>query len=52
MKLLAALLIVTCAALAQAPDLRSASGYPKMVQQQVTGWIERAAENMPEKEYA
>ena len=46
------LLMVTCAALAQTPDLKSASGYPKMVQKQVTAWIERAAEKMPEEEYA
>src|SRR6266852_3551299 len=52
MKLLGTLLIVTCAALAQTPDLKSASGYPKMVQKQVTAWIERAAEKMPEEEYA
>ena len=32
MKLPSVLLMVTCAALAQAPDLKSASGYPKMVQ--------------------
>ena len=52
MKLLGILLMVTCAAQAQAPDLKSASSYPKMVQKQVTGWIERAAEKMPEEEYA
>src|SRR5216684_2631060 len=52
MKLLGTLLIVSCAALAQTPDLKSASGYPKMVQKQVTAWIERAAEKMPEEEYA
>src|SRR6266853_2400538 len=52
MKLLGTLLIVTSAALAQTPDLKSASGYPKMVQKQVTAWIERAAEKMPEEEYA
>ena len=52
MKLLGTLLMVSCAALAQAPDLKSASGYPKMVQKQVTAWIERAAEKMPEEEYA
>src|SRR2546426_7009241 len=46
------LLMVTCAALAQTPDLKSASGYPRMVQKQVTAWIERAAEKMPEEEYA
>src|SRR5712671_6570808 len=52
MKLLGTLLIVTCGALAQTPDLKSASGYPKMVQKQVTAWIESAAEKMPEEEYA
>src|SRR5438045_9334600 len=52
MKLLSALLMATGAALAQAPDLKSASGYPKMVQKQVTAWIERAADKMPEEEYA
>src|SRR6267154_132910 len=52
MKLLGALLMVTGAALAQTPDLKSASGYPKMVQKQVTAWIERAAEKMPEGQYA
>ena len=52
MKLLGTILMVTCAALAQTPDLKSASGYPKMVQKQVTAWIERAAEKMPEEEYA
>jgi len=52
MKLPGVLLMVTCAALAQAPDLKSASGYPKMVQKQVAAWIERAAEKMPEEEYA
>src|SRR5882762_5136580 len=52
MKLLGALMMITCAALAQTPDLKSASGYPKMVQKQVTAWIERAAEKMPEEEYA
>src|SRR6266576_1435859 len=52
MKRLGALLVVTGAALAQTPDLKSASGYPKMVQKQVSAWIERAAEKMPEDEYA
>jgi len=52
MKLLGTLMMFTCAALAQTPDLKSASGYPKMVQKQVTAWIERAAEKMPEEEYA
>ena len=52
MKLLGTLLTITCAALAQTPDLKSASGYPKMVQKQVTSWIEHAAEKMPEEQYA
>src|SRR5437879_9521162 len=52
MKLPGAILLVTCAALAQTPDLKTASGYPKMVQKQVTAWIERAAEKMPEEQYA
>src|SRR3989442_1348636 len=52
MKLLGAFLMVTCAALAQTPDLKSASGYPKMVQKQVRTWIEGAAEKMPEEQYA
>ena len=51
MKLLATSLLLSCAALAQTPDLKTASGYPKMVQKQVTGWLERAAEKMPEEEY-
>jgi uncharacterized damage-inducible protein DinB len=37
---------------AQTPDLKSASGYPKMVQKQVIAWIERAAEKMPEEDYS
>src|SRR5881409_212287 len=52
MKLLGTALMVNCAVGAQTPDLKSASGYPKMVQKQVTAWIERAAEKMPEEEYA
>ena len=52
MKLLGTLLTITCAALAQTPDLKSASGYPKMVQKQVTSWIEHVAEKMPEEQYA
>jgi uncharacterized damage-inducible protein DinB len=52
MRLLGALLLSTCAMHAQTPDLKSASGYPKMVQKQVSAWIERAAEKMPEEEYA
>ena len=52
MRLLPTLALLNCAALAQAPDLKSVSGYPKMVYKQVTAWIERAAERMPEEEYA
>jgi uncharacterized damage-inducible protein DinB len=52
MRLIATLVLIKCAALAQTPDLKSVSGYPKMVQKQVTEWIERAAEKMPEEEYA
>jgi len=52
MKLLGTLMIVTCAMHAQSPDLKSASGYPKMVQKQVTAWIERAAGKMPEEQFA
>src|SRR5499427_787487 len=52
MRLLDTLLILICAVQAQTPDLKSASGYPKMVQKQVSAWIERAAEKMPEEEYA
>src|SRR5215510_5308614 len=52
MKLFVGLLMVSCAAMAQTPDLKSASGYPKMVQKQVTAWIEQAAAKMPEEEYA
>ncbi|HLK65871.1 MAG TPA: DinB family protein [Bryobacteraceae bacterium] len=52
MKPWGALIILACAAVAQTPDLKTASGYPKMVQQQVTDWIEGAAAKMPEAEYA
>ena len=52
MRLLVTLLILSHAVQAQNPDLKSASGYPKMVQKQVTAWIDRAAEKMPEEEYA
>ena len=52
MKILFGFLLVTCLASAQTPDLKTASGYPKMVQKQVTSWIERAADKMPEEEYA
>src|SRR3954453_9100729 len=52
MKLLCTLLLLASGVQAQTPDLKSASGYPKMVQKQVTAWIERAAEKMPEEEYA
>jgi hypothetical protein len=52
MKLVGTLLMLSCALQAQAPDLKSASGYPKMVQKQVSAWIEGAAEKMPEEQYA
>ena len=52
MKLLGTLLTLTCGLHAQTPDLKSASGYPKMVQKQVSDWIEGAAEKMPEEQYA
>ena len=52
MRSLGAWLILTSFVQAQTPDLKSASGYPKMVQKQVSAWIERAAEKMPEEEYA
>ena len=52
MKLLGTLLVLTCGLQAQTPDLKSASGYPKMVQKQVSDWIEGAAEKMPEEQYA
>ena len=52
MRLLGTLLTLVCAVQAQTPDLKSASGYPKMVQKQVSAWIERAADKMPEEEYA
>ena len=49
--LIAFFLIARYTVMAQTPDLKTASGYPKMVQKQVTTWIERAAEKMPEEEY-
>ena len=52
MKFLAVLLVLTCTAMSQTPDLKTMSGYPKLVQTQVTSWIESAAEKMPEGEYA
>src|SRR5262245_36586629 len=52
MKFIALLATLTCTAMAQTPDLKTTSGYPKMVQAQVTSWIARAAEKMPEGEYA
>jgi uncharacterized damage-inducible protein DinB len=52
MKLVGTLLMLSCALQAQAPDLKSASGYPKMVQKQATAWIEGAAGKMPEEQYA
>ena len=38
--------------MSQTPDLKTMSGYPKLVQTQVTSWIASAAEKMPEGEYA
>lgn len=52
MKLVLCFLLASCVVAAQTPDLKTASGYPKMVQSQVANWIERAAEKMPEEEYA
>ncbi len=52
MKFLAVLLVLTCTAMSQTPDLKTMSGYPKMVQTQVTSWITSAAEKMPGGEYA
>ena len=52
MKHLGALLLLTCGMQAQTPDLKSAGGYPRMVQKQVTAWIEAAAAKMPEEQYA
>ena len=43
---------LTCTAMSQTPDLKTMSGYPKLVQTQVTSWIASAAEKMPEGEYA
>lgn len=51
MKSLMLLLVLIFTAMAQTPDLKTMSGYPKMVQAQVTSWIERAADRMPEEEY-
>src|SRR5205809_218395 len=52
MKLLGTLMIVTYAMGAQSAALQSPSGYPKMVQKQVTVSIERAAEKLPEEQFA
>src|SRR5882757_2527255 len=52
MKLLGNLVMLACSVQAQTPDLKSVSGYPKMVQKQVSAWIEGAAEKMPEEQYA
>jgi len=52
MRLPCTLLFLACAVQAQSPDLKTVSGYPKMVQKQVSTWIERAADKMPEEEYA
>src|SRR6267378_3591174 len=42
MKFLAVLLVLTCTAMSQTPDLKTMSGYPKMVQTQVTSWTTSA----------
>ena len=52
MRLPCTLLFLVCSVQAQSPDLKTVSGYPKMVQKQVSTWIERAADKMPEEEYA
>ena len=51
MKLVGTFLLATCAGIAQTPDLKSASSYPKIVRKQVTVWIADAAAKMPETEY-
>src|SRR5882724_3748723 len=45
------MLVFSGLTLAQSPDLKSASGYAKMVSKQSAGWITRAAEKMPEEQY-
>jgi uncharacterized damage-inducible protein DinB len=35
----------------QTYDLKTATGYPKLVQQMVADWLERSAEKMPGEEY-
>ena len=52
MRLLGTLLMLACGVQAQTPDLKSASGYPKLVQKQASAWIGAAAEKMPEEQYA
>lgn len=44
-------MILTGAAMSQTPDLKTMSGYPRLVQAQVTSWIASAAEKMPAAEY-
>ena len=51
MKFVALSIVLTLNAMSQTPDLKTMSGYPKMVQTQVRSWIESAAEKMPEGEY-
>jgi len=51
MKFLFVAIALTGATMSQTPDLKTMSGYPKMVQTQVTSWIADAAEKMPETEY-
>lgn len=52
MKFLFTLIVLTGTVMSQTPDLKTMSGYPKMVQTQITSWIVSAAEKMPEAEYA
>src|SRR5580765_4271318 len=51
MKFVALSIVLTLTAMPQTPDLKTMSGYPKMVQTQVASWIESAAGKMPEGEY-
>src|ERR1035438_3013090 len=52
MRLLGTLLVLSAAALAQKPDPKTARRSPTTVQKQVTGWLARGADKMPEEEYA
>ena len=52
MKLLICTLLAALLLPAQAPDLKSASGYVRAVQAQLRRNVERAAGKMPEESYA